>query len=197
MKIKQKINNPSPLIPLPRRGRDAWVLYINVWYKIYPLPERKRNCLWAECEKLQFRERVLFYTHTPLPNPPPLGRERCTIILHTRHTERSEISHQSRRFFNKKRPLSLETLAEPTKRSWVEWNCVPYGWLILFSSSPWGEDWGEGLIWTSIILDSSGKFGIFYSTFFCFSPRMTNLLGYFPLLRERNNVQNLNNFYLE
>ena len=20
------------------------------------------------------------------------------------------------------------TLAEPTKRSWVEWNCVPYGW---------------------------------------------------------------------
>ena len=49
-----------------------------------------------------FERGFFFYTHTPLPNPPPLGRERCTIILHTRHTERSEISHQSRRFFNKK-----------------------------------------------------------------------------------------------
>ena len=55
--------------------------------------------------------------------------------------------------------LSLKTLAKSTKRSWVEWNCVPDGWLIFFflsegearrgvdysSPSPFeGEGWGEG-----------------------------------------------------
>ena len=59
--------------------------------------------------------------------------------LKFRHTEQSEVSQTGVLSFTphpnllpKEKGLAAfplqGTLAEPTKRSWVVWNCVPYGW---------------------------------------------------------------------